>query len=86
MCIRDRARTDNAVGMTATASVGATAGHSDFHNAMPWKGMVRETLSTNDVMVKIPKFYYRRYKEGNVEHIQIADKPTACLLYTSRCV
>ena len=71
------ARTDNAVGMTATASVGASAGHSDFDNAMPWKGMVRETLSTNDVMVKIPKFYYRRYKEGNVEHIQIADKPTA---------
>lgn len=71
------ARTDNAIGMTATASVGASAGHSDFDNAMPWKGMERETLSTGDVMVKIPKFYYRRYREGNVEHIQIADKPAA---------
>lgn len=71
------ARTDNAVGMTATASVGARAGHSDFDNAMPWRGMVRETLSTGDVMVKIPKFWYRRYRSGNVEYIKIADKPTA---------
>lgn len=71
------ARTDMAVGMTATASVGTSAGSSDFDNAMPWKGMVRETVSTNDVMVKIPKFYYRRYREGNIEHIQIADKPAA---------
>lgn len=71
------ARTDMAVGMTATASVGTSAGSSDFDNAMPWKGMARETVSTNDVMVKIPKFYYRRYREGNIEHIQIADKPAA---------
>ena len=69
------ARTDRAVGMIATASVGTNAGHSDFDNVMPWAGIVRETLSTNDVMVKIPKFYYRRYREGNIEHIQIADNP-----------
>lgn len=68
-------RTDEAVGMTATASVGTVAGSSDFNECMPWKGIVRETLDTGDVMVKIPKFYYRRYKEGNVEHIQIADNP-----------
>lgn len=68
-------RTGDAVGMTATASVGNTAGHSDFDKYMPWAGMVRETLSTGDVMVKIPKFYYRRYREGNIEHIEIADKP-----------
>lgn len=67
-------RTGDAVGMTATASVGIVAGSSDFNECMPWKGMVRETLDTGDVMVKIPKFYYRRYKEGNVEHIQIADR------------
>lgn len=69
------ARTDMAVGMTATASVGTNAGHSDFDNVMPWKGIIRETLFTNDVMVKIPKFYYRRYQEGNIERIQIADNP-----------
>lgn len=68
-------RTNDAVGMSATASVGDIAGRSDFDKCMPWAGMVRETLSTGDVMVKIPKFYYRRYREGNIEHIEIADKP-----------
>lgn len=71
------ARTDKAVGMTATATVGDTAGSSDFNNCYPWSGIVRETLSTGDVMVKIPKFYFQRYREGNVEHIRIADKATS---------
>lgn len=71
------ARTDDAVGFTATASVGTTAGSSDFDNCAPWSGMTRETLSTGDVMVKIPKFWYRRYKEGDIEYIKIANKPTA---------
>lgn len=68
------ARTEMAVGMTATASVGTSAGESDFDNCMPWAGIVRETLTTDDVMVKIPKFWFKRYREGNVEHIKIADK------------
>jgi len=68
------ARTDLAVDMTASASVGTTAGASDFDNAMPWAGMTRETLSTGDVMVKIPKFYFQRYREGNIEYLKIADK------------
>lgn len=71
------ARTDEAVGKTATASVGTTAGASDFNNCYPWSGIVRETLSTGDVMVKIPKFWFQRYREGNIEHIRIADKNTA---------
>lgn len=70
------ARTDRAVGMTATASVGTVAGHSDFDNYMPWSGIQRETLSTGDVMVKIPKFWYQRYKTGNIETIKIANAPT----------
>lgn len=65
-------RTDDAVGFTATASVGTVAGSSSFDNIMPWAGIVRETLDTGDVMVKIPKFYYRRYRDGNIEHIQIS--------------
>ena len=69
-------RTDDAVGMTATATVGDTAGSSDFNNCYPWSGIVRETLSTGDVMVKIPKFYFQRYREGSVEHIRIAEKAT----------
>ena len=63
--------------MTATATVGTVAGSSDFNNCYPWSGIVRETLSTGDVMVKIPKFYFQRYREGNVEHIRIADKATS---------
>lgn len=70
------ARTEMAVGMTASASVGTSAGASDFDNCMPWSGVVRETLDTGDVMVKIPKFWFQRYREGNVEHIKIADKAT----------
>ena len=68
------ARTDDAVGKTATASVGTVAGSSDFDNCYPWSGIHRETLSTSDVMVKIPKFWFQRYREGNVEYIKIADK------------
>ncbi|MCM1224049.1 MAG: hypothetical protein NC548_57310 [Lachnospiraceae bacterium] len=68
------ARTDDAVGKTATASVGTTAGKSDFDSCYPWSDMVRETLSTGDVMVKIPEFWYERKITNNVETIRIADK------------
>ncbi len=71
------ARTDNAVGKTATASVGTVAGASDFDDCYPWSGITRETLSTGDVMVKIPKFWYRRYRSGNTEYIKIANKAVA---------
>lgn len=69
-------RTDEAVGKTAVASIGTEEGMSDFDNHMPWSGIKREYLKTGDSMVKIPKFYYRRYLVSTVEHIQIADKPT----------
>ena len=69
------AREDDAIGKTATASVGTVDGQSDFDSCYPWSGIQRETLSTGDVMVKIPKFWFRRYREGNIEHIKIADKP-----------
>lgn len=70
------AREDDAVGFTATASVGTTIiGHSDFDECYPWNGIVRETFDTGDVMVKIPKFWFKRYLDGNIEHIKIADKP-----------
>nr|DAG52042.1 MAG TPA: tail collar fiber protein [Caudoviricetes sp.] len=69
-------RTDDAVGLTATATVGTVAGHSDFNDCYPWRGIKRETLSTGDVMVKIPKFWFQRYREGNVEYIKITDRAT----------
>lgn len=67
------ARTDDAVGMTATASVGTTAGSSDFSSCYPWSQMTRETVSGN-VMVKIPEFWYERKVTNGVETIRIADK------------
>ena len=67
------ARTDDAVGFTATASVGTVAGSSDFDNCYPWNGITRQTMSTGDVMVKIPKFWYKRYVEDGFEYIKIAD-------------
>ena len=69
------AREDDAVGKSATASVGTVSGSSDFDSCYPWSGIQRETLSTGDVMVKIPKFWFRRYREGNIEHIKIANEP-----------
>ena len=69
-------REDAAVGMTATASVGTAAGTSSFDSCYPWSDIKRETLATGDVMVKIPKFWFRRYRDGNIEHIKIADKAT----------
>lgn len=66
------ARTEAGSGKTATASVGTTAGASDFDFIYPWSEMERKTLDTGDVMVWIPEFYYRRYVENNVEYIQIA--------------
>lgn len=70
-------RTDDAVGFTATASVGTVAGSSSFDSCMPWSGIQRETITAPlsiDVMVKIPRFWYHRYREGNVEYIKIADR------------
>ena len=71
------ARTDDAVGKTATASVGTAVGHSDFDSCYPWSAMTRETLSTGDVMVKIPEFWFERKVTNGVETIRIADKTVA---------
>ena len=73
----DWARTDMAVGKTATASVGTVAGHSDFDTCYPFREIKRVTFTTGDVMVRIPKFYYQRYREGNIEHIRIASRAVA---------
>lgn len=58
---------------SATASVGTAAGSSDFDSVYPWSGIERVTLNTGDVMVKIPKFAYKRFRDNDdFEHIQIA--------------
>ena len=67
-------RTDDSVGLSATASIGSTKGQSDFDNIDIYKGIYRYTKDTGDVVVRVPKFYYKRYFEENVEFIKIADK------------
>ena len=67
-------RTLKAVGLTATASVGTTSGKSDFDAIYPWSEMKRVTLATNDVMVYIPLFYYRRYITNDTEYIEISKR------------
>ena len=58
---------------TATASVGTVAGSSDFDNVYPWSGIERVTLGTGDVMIKIPKFAFNRFRDSdNYEHRRIA--------------
>lgn len=69
-------RTDAAKGLSATASVGSTAGSSDFDDMPIYKDITRVTLSTGDIMVKIPKFWYQRYIDTSgdgLEHIRIAN-------------
>lgn len=68
------ARTDDAAGLTANAALGTQPGHGDFDTIYPWSEITRTTLSTGDVMVKIPKFWYRRYILDGIEYIQISDK------------
>jgi len=67
-------RTDDAVGMTATASIGTSAGSSDFDQMAIYRDIERVTMDNGDVMVKIPAFWYQRYKSGNTEYIRIADR------------
>lgn len=66
-------RTDDSANFTFSASLGNTAGSSDFDGQPIYKEIERVTLSTGDVMVKIPKFYFQRYRTDGVEHIRIAD-------------
>lgn len=67
-------RTDDSADFTFSASIGNTAGSSSFDDQPIYKDIKRVTLSTGDVMVQIPKFYYQRTVDDNgVEHIRIAD-------------
>ncbi len=68
-------RGGDAEGLSATAAIGTSGYSSDFDNLEPWASMKRETLSTGDVMVKIPKFYIKRTRVGNTEFMGLADGP-----------
>jgi hypothetical protein len=51
---------------------GSHPGSSPFDNLMPWSGMVKETIDGN-VLVKIPKFWYKITNDSSQLKIQISD-------------
>lgn len=68
-------RTDDASSFSAPKiGTGTTKGSSSFDNCYPWKDMSVETISGN-VLVKIPKFWFKWTKSGTTMKLQIADKP-----------
>lgn len=68
-------RTDDAASFAnPSPAVNNGSGSSPFDNLMPWSGMVKETQDGN-VLVKIPKFWYKWTKSGKKLKLQIADAP-----------
>ena len=55
---------------------GTTAGSSPFDNRYPWSDIKIETINGN-VLVKIPKFWYKWTKNSSTIKLQIADKPVS---------
>lgn len=70
-------RTDKSAAFTDPVPYlsGASSYSSPFDNLQPWAGMTKSTRSGN-VMVAIPKFWYKLTKSGSGIKIQIADRAT----------
>ncbi len=68
-------RTDDAALFTdPVPAIGTGTGSSPFDNILPWSGMVKETIDGN-VMVKIPKFWYKWTDASGSLKLQIANGP-----------
>ena len=68
-------RTDDAVLFTdPVPAINNGSGSSPFDNYLPWSGMVKETIDDN-VMVKIPKFWYKWTDDTGLLKLQIANGP-----------
>ena len=69
-------RTDDAASFSAPVpALNGTGGSSPFDNVMPWKGMEEVTIGGN-VLIKIPKFWYKVTKNGSAMTFQIANAAT----------
>ena len=64
-------RTDDARNMIAVSGCYDIPGYSDFDGYYPWKGMRQERFGSS-IMVRIPKFYYKRVVENNIDSIKIS--------------
>ena len=68
-------RTDESVSFaTPTIGIGSTVGSSPFDNRYPWSAIKMETIDGN-ILVRIPKYWYKWTKSGSTMKLQIADKP-----------
>lgn len=68
-------RTDNATNLRVQLPFMAIKGYSDFDKCYPWSKMQTKAMTKNGKsvdMVYIPKFWYKRQRQGNFETIQIA--------------
>lgn len=67
-------RTDDASGFsTPVIGKGTTKGSSPFDNCYPWS-KIRVVTDNGNVLVEIPKFWYKWTKSGSTMKLQISDK------------
>lgn len=66
---------DSMTFLSPTPAIGVTGGSSPFDTLYPWKGMIKE-VRNNNVMVKIPKYWFKWTKIGSILNLQIANKDT----------
>lgn len=68
-------RTDESASFASPKiGTGTSVGSSPFDNRYPWSAIKTETINGN-VLVKIPKYWYKWTKSGLTMQLQIADKP-----------
>lgn len=65
---------DSASFSSPVVATGTGTGSSPFDNCYPWKGIEKVT-DGNNVLVKIPKFWYKWSNSSNALTLQISDKP-----------
>lgn len=67
-------RTDDAISFaTPVIGKGTTKGSSPFDNCYPWS-KIKTVTDNGNVLVEIPKFWYKWTKSGSAMKLQIADR------------
>lgn len=68
-------RTDDSANFSSPViAIGTSSGSSSFDNCYPWNAIEKVT-DGNNVLVKIPKFWYKWTNSSSSLKLQIADKP-----------
>lgn len=67
-------RLGDSIGLTAVAGVGSMPGYSDFDTMPIYKDIKKVILPSGDVMVRIPKFYYKVSYASGVWSMYVSDQ------------